>query len=68
MVKFLTEERLELIDINACTSIYGNDNEQKGGDGALHLAALDDSSEKIAEYLINAQCDVGMVDANVSPS
>ncbi len=37
--------------------------------GALHLAALHDRhncSEKIEECLINAGCDVGMVDANVS--
>ncbi len=56
-----------MVDIDARSSIYGRDM-NIGRRGALHLAALHDhhSSEKIAECLIHAGCDVGMVDANVS--
>ena len=58
------------MDINARSSIYDKD-KKIGRSGALHLAALHlhdrhNCSEKIAECLINAGCDVGMVDANVS--
>ncbi len=70
IVSFLTQDKdlRELVDINACTSIYGKD-KKIGRRGALHLVALHDHhscSEKIAECLIHAGCDVGMVDANVS--
>ena len=70
IVSFLTQDRdlRELVDINARSSIYGKD-KKIGQSGALHLVALHDRhscSEKIAEYLIHAGCDVGMVDTNVS--
>ncbi len=71
IVSLLTEDRelRELVDISSCSSIIYDKEKKIGRSGALHLAAFHDSqncSEKIAECLIHAGCDVGMVDANVS--